>query len=100
MSVFSDIIDPAYAMMGQTVTHTPAATGVPVDGLALYNAPGTVLLGGDMLATDHSLRYPAATFPSVKRGDAFTVGGVAYLAREHAQPLLDGLEMHVFLAKA
>lgn len=99
MTLFSDIIDPAYTMMGQAVTHTPVATGVPVDGRALFNGPGSVLLG-DMLATDYSLRYPAATFPAVKRGDAFTVGGVSYIAREHAQPLLDGAEMHVPLAKA
>jgi hypothetical protein len=100
MSIFTDILTPIYAATAQTVTWTPAATGVPVDGLAQFNGPGSVIVGGEMLATDYGLRFAASTFPAVKRGDAFTVDGVGYVARESAQPLLDGAEMHVPLAKA
>ena len=99
MSVFEDILAQLYAATAQTVTWTPVATGVPEDGLAQFNGPGSVLVGSEMLATDYGLRFAASTFPAVKRGDAFSVAGVAYIAREHAQPLLDGLEMHVPLAK-
>jgi hypothetical protein len=99
MSIFTDIVGPIYDLVGQTVTHTPAATGVPVDGLAQFNSPGSTLIG-DMLATEYSLRFPTATFQNVKRGDAFTVDGADYIARESPHRLNDGAEMFVPLSKA
>lgn len=89
-----------YADFGVVVTHTPQGGGSPASGRAIFDRPGVVQIGGEMIGTDYALRYPAATFPVVRRGDAFAIGGVGYLARESAQPGLDGLEMHVPLAKA
>ena len=89
-----------YADFGQSVTWTPQV-GSPVTALALHDLPGTTLIDGQLLATDHSLRFPLASFTSVKRGDAFTIDGVAYVAREGAQLLgVDGLEAIVPLAKS
>jgi len=90
-----------YADFGQTVTHHPAAGGGDTVGLAILDEPGTTLIGGEQLATDYGLRYPAATFPSIKRGDTITIGAVTYNAREAAQPIgVDGLEHVVPLARA
>ena len=89
-----------YADFGVTVTHTPTGGGASAAGLAIFDQPGMTLIGGEVLATDYSLRYPAATFPSVKRGDTFLVGAITYTAREAAQPAsVDGLEYIVPLAK-
>lgn len=93
-------LSPFYADFGEQVTHTPL-TGSVVVGKALFDRPGAAVVGGDILATDYALRYPAATFAAVKRGDAFTIGGVAYTARESAQPAtIDGLEHIVPLSRS
>lgn len=91
---------PLYADFSVTVIHTPLV-GSPRTGQAIFDAPGTTLIGGEILATDYSLRYPVTTFQAVKRGDAFTIAGAGYTARESAQPAtIDGLEHIVPLAKA
>lgn len=95
---FSDL-SPFYSDFAVAVTHTPLV-GVAVTKQAIFDAPGTALIGGEMLATDYSLRYPVTTFQDVKRGDQFTIGGLTYTARESAQPVsIDGLEHIVPLAK-
>lgn len=97
---FSADISLFYADFGVPVIHTPKGGVATAPKLALFNQPGTVMIGGDVLATDYSLRYPVATFPAVKKGDGFTIGGIAYTARESAQPAGDdGLEHIVPLAK-
>lgn len=91
---------PFYADFAVTVTHTPLV-GSPVTALAIFDQPGTTLIGGEILATDYSLRYPVTTFQAVKRGDAFSIGGATYSARESAQPAsIDGLEHIVPLARS
>lgn len=70
------------------------------NGRAIFDQPGSIILGGDILATDCGLRYPASTFPSVRQGDTFIVDGITYTARENAQPTLDGLEYTVPLARS
>ena len=87
-----DDIDLLYADFGVDVTHTPAGGG-PTTAKAMFDRPGTVLVGGEMLATDYSVRFPVAAFQTVKRGDRFVIGGTTYLARENSQPAdIDGLE--------
>lgn len=96
---FSDLA-PFYADFGLDVTHTPLV-GSPVTGKALFDQPGTAIVGGEILATDYTVRYPLTTFQAVKRGDAFTIGGATYTARESAQPAsLQGDEMIVPLARS
>ena len=94
-----DILTPIYAMLGEPVTHIPLS-GSPSVGLALHSTPGAELFSGELLTTDHALRYARASFPSVQKGDAFTIDGISYIARESAQSLLDGKECMVPLARA
>jgi len=85
---------------GCEVTHRPAAGGPPATGLAILDQPGAAIFAGSVIATDLSLRYPAATFPNVQKGDRLTIAGVDYVARESAQPMTDGMENTVTLAKS
>lgn len=97
-----DISDlaPFYADFGLDVTHTPVV-GSAATGKVLFDQPGTAIIGGEILATDYSIRYPAATFQAVKRGDSFSIGGSTYTARESAQPAsIQGDEMIVPLARS
>ncbi len=89
-----------YADFGQSATLHPLAGGADTVGVAILDQPGTALIGGEILATDYSIRFPAVTFPTVHRGDQFIVGGVTYTAREGAQPAsIDGAERIVPLSR-
>ncbi len=88
-----------YADFGVSASHTPNAGGQVTTALAILDEPGMDVIGGDVIATDYSLRFPTASFPAVKRMDTFTINGVTFTAREDAQPLQDGLEQIVPLAK-
>lgn len=88
-----------YADFGVQATHRPAAGGPPQEGLVLLDQPGGGIFGGELLTTDYTLRYPASVFPDVVKGDRFTLGHTDYVARESAQPLQDGLECTVPLAR-
>lgn len=88
-----------YSEFAVAVTHTPLV-GAPATARALFDQPGTAIINGEILATDYTLRYSVATFPGVKRGDTFTIAGNTYTARENAQPMIDGAEYVVPLARA
>lgn len=88
-----------YADFAVPVTHQPLV-GNWSTATALFDQPGTTIIGGEILATDYSLRFPVATFPAVKRGDKFLIGSTTYTARENAQPAsIDGLELIVPLVQ-
>ncbi len=89
-----------YLDFGVEVTLTPKGGGASSTGLALHDLPGVTVLGGEVLATDHTLRFLAAAFPTIRKGDTFKIGAVSYTARENAQPLQDGLEYTVPLVRA
>lgn len=89
-----------YGEFAVDATRTPNGGGPVTAGKAILDEPGQVIAGGEVIATDFGLRYPAATFPNVKRGDAFAIGSRNFTAREDDQPTLDGLERMVPLAKA
>jgi hypothetical protein len=83
------------------VTYTPAAGGASVSKRAIFEREGIVVINGDAQAVDYSLRYPTASFPSVKKDDFFAVTGEGnFKARTGGQQLLDGFESAVPLAKA
>lgn len=89
-----------YADFGVPVVYTPKGGVAAAPQMAILDQPGMTVIGGEILATDYSLRYPVSTFPAVKRGDGFSIGGVSYTARESAQSAsVDGLEHIVPLAK-
>lgn len=96
---FNADLDLFYADYGVDAIHSPVAGGSG-GGLVIFDQPGQTLIGGDVLATDYAIRYMAASFPVVRRGDTFTIGGLVMKAREAATPILDGVEYTVPLARA
>lgn len=89
-----------YADHGRYATYQAKAGGPVSTGYVLLDQPGVAVINGDLLATDLSLRFAAASFPNVRKGDTFAFDGATYTARESAQPLLDGLEMTVPVARS
>jgi len=96
---FSADITSFYADFGVEATHRPAAGGPPATGKVILDQPGGEIFGGALITTDYTLRFPVATFQDVQKGDRFTLNRTDYVARESAQPLQDGLEATVPLAK-
>lgn len=96
---FSRSIAAVYREFGVQATFRPAAGGPPKDGLVILDQPGGEIFGGALITTDYTLRFPVATFQDVQKGDRFTLNRTDYVARESAQPLQDGLEATVPLAK-
>lgn len=89
------------------VTHTPRGGGAVTPGRAIFDQPGMTVINNELLATDLGLRFPAASFPAVRKGDTFAIADAAgvfdghiYTARENAQPTQDGDERTVSLAKS
>lgn len=101
---FANDIPLLYADFGLKLTHRPLAGGSSTTDFVIVDKPGLTVLGGDVIASDLSLRYPASRFPLVKRGDVFVNPAnlaESYTAREQAQaatvegdeyivPLLEG----------
>lgn len=81
-----------YSDFGVLVTLTPKGGGASTSALALHRRPGTTVIGGDLLVTEHTLRYPLASFPNVKRGDTFAIGSETFKVRENPQVTAAGLE--------
>lgn len=88
---YSDFADP--------VIWSPKGGGASVTGRALYRRPGEGFFNDALLGQEHTLRYPLATFPDVRKGDTFRIAGVDYIARENPQPRAAGQEAVVPLIK-
>ena len=89
----------AFYVDGESATLRPAAGGAPVTGRVILDQPGANLFNGSVSTTDYTLRYPTATFPRVEVGDRITIGRTDYQVRDVPQPVADGLEATVSLAK-
>lgn len=88
-----------HGVFGSQVTLRPAAGGPSVTGRARLLQPGRDTFGGTLAVTDYTLRYPVATFPSIKKGDRITIGRTDYLVRDVPLATDDGLEAVAPLAK-
>lgn len=97
---FSADLSLFYVEFSVDVTHTPKLGGASTMFKAFHDQPGMTIIGGDILATDHALRFIDSSVPFVRKGDALMIGGVTYTARENAQQLSDGLESTVSLARS
>lgn len=97
---FSADVSLSYSDFGVSVTVTPKGGGTPVTGLAMHRHPGAAVLGGDLIGTERTLRYPLAVFPALKRGDTVQIGATNYTVREAPQALSRGLEAVVPLAES
>lgn len=74
-------------------------TGQGKNGRAIHDQPGQLVQGGEVFTTEHSLRYPVSTFPSVRQGDQFIVDGSTYTVTDAPLASLDGVECTVSMAK-
>ena len=83
----------------QAVVWIPRS-GQGCTGRAIFDAPGTTILGAEIVAADAMLHYPTASFPAVRRGDRFVIGSQDWVAREDAQPSQDSAESSVPLERA
>ena len=82
-----------------TVRHEPAV-GVPSEGRAIFDQPGSAILGGDVITTEPALHWPRTAFSNVKRGDVFVVDGKRYRVSQPPQPSVDGDEYSAPLERA
>lgn len=80
--------------------YTPRAGGAGKPGKVLFDQPGVSLINGEVQAIDLGIRYPASTFPVVRKDDLFAIGGVTYKARADHQPTEDGAEFTVSLKRS
>lgn len=74
-------------------------TGPSVSDRAIHDHPGNIVLAGEALTTEHTLRYPLSSFPAVKQGDTFVIDGQSYITTDAPLSTLDGLECTVPLAR-
>jgi hypothetical protein len=95
---FAADLSPLYADFAVDVTLTPTV-GSPSSGRAIHDHPGQAVIAGEAFTTEHALRYPVATFPAVKQGDTFAIGGQNYITTDAPLTTLDGLECTVPLAR-
>lgn len=82
-----------YADFGTTATHTPAGGAASDPALVLFSLPGANALGGGLVMTAPVVQYPAGSFPSVARGDTFSINGATWRVSESPLPTEDGAEM-------
>lgn len=99
MNLSNDIAILYAGWPAQSVVWIPR-NGQGATGRAIFNEPGTTILGPDVVSIDATLQYPAGVFPNVRRGDRFVIDGHTWIAREPAQPAQDGLEATVSLERA
>jgi hypothetical protein len=79
----------AASEFGTSATWTAVATGTPVAGTVLFDAPGADVLA-DVTAIDYVVTYRVDQWASVRSGDTITISAVAYKVRE-VMPIDDGL---------
>ena len=77
------------AEFGTSATWTAVATGTPVAGAVLFDAPGATVLE-DVTAIDYIVTFRVDQWASVRSGDTITIGAVAYKVRG-VLPVDDGL---------
>lgn len=77
------------AEFGTSATWTAVATGTPVAGTVLFDAPGANVLEYGT-AIDYVVTYRVDQWATVRTGDTITVNAVPYKVRE-VMPIDDGL---------
>lgn len=79
--------------------HGVSVTAGAVSGLGIFEQPGELALGGEMLLIDYAIRCEASKFGSLGYGDAVTVDGTAYTVENNPTPIDDGAFVIVPLVK-
>ena len=77
----------------------PSAGGPAQSSKVRFRSPTDSVLGGEVLATDYSIRYPAVKFVGLKRDEILTIKGFKYAVRESPASNLDGSVMDAKLTR-
>ncbi|WP_119154151.1 head-tail joining protein [Caldimonas tepidiphila] len=95
------MVDRLYRRLGTPATHMSAASGIETAvHVILDMGGGDASIAGLMQGDSPSLKLPAAAVTAgVRKGDTFQIGATTWRAREAGQPLRDGAELLVSLAK-
>ena len=89
-----------YQRLGETATLEAVDASAPRQVQVKFDLQGADMLEGAHIADQPTLRIAATEVPlGVKRGDAFTIGGITYKASEAGMSLLDGAEYSVPLTR-
>lgn len=83
----------------RTTDFAVSATVGLATGSVLLDSPDEEVIGGGALSTEYAAMMPAATFPTLARGDTMTIAGTAYAVR-HVKLLEDGKIKRAALSKA
>lgn len=76
-----------------------AVTIGAVSGSGVLQMPREEVIGEAVVSIGYLLEVPAAVFSSVLDGQAVTVDGVSYVAREDGLPVGDGAMLQIPLTK-
>jgi len=79
--------------------HGVSITAGAVSGLGIFDQPGELALGGEIMMIDYVIRCEASKFGTLSYGDAVTVDGVAYTVENKPTPVDDGVFVIVPLVK-
>jgi hypothetical protein len=78
-------------------TWTAVATGAPIAGLVLLDAPGDLVLD-DVATIDYGVTFRASEWPAMRERDAVSVGAWLYRVRA-VTPIDDGLLVRAALTR-
>lgn len=100
-TAFTNMLSVLYQRVGDTASYEAVDGSAPRQVQVKFDLQGNDMLDGGHIADHPTLRIAASDAPGgVTRGDAFTIGGVTYQAREPGLPVLDGAEYQVNLSRA
>ncbi len=83
---------------GVAATRTPAAGGSAQDGTVIFDQPGSVVDGMDVIATEPLALMASTQWPTLAAGDLLTIGAHGYRVRQ-VLPLDDGATKRAVLAQ-
>lgn len=100
MSVLSNLASSWVALkaagMLSAATWTAQAGGSPVAADVIFDAPGTTVLD-EIVATEPSVRFRTADWPTIRERDTVTLGAVVYRV-QRVMALDDGATSRAMLA--
>jgi hypothetical protein len=96
--MFTELADVFLADFSATATYTPAGGGTAQPGSVIFDAPGSVVDGMDVIASEPLATLPAAQWPDLSPGAHLAIGAAVYKVRQ-VLPVDDGAFKRAVLAR-